>query len=219
MVDVLEGSVKRPMRILLLITGLGVGGAERQVVDLADVFITRGHEVVLAYLTGAAALHPVNPRIRVVALGMKKGPLGFVRAAVAFRELNKSFRPDVVHSHLVHANIFARVFRIWITIPVLISSAHNTDEEGWWRVLGYRITDRLANISTNVNAEAVEHFERRGAVRKGRMVVVYNGVSTKIFTPILVCDYWFGLSWELQKTKSSFWLSEGCRHRRTIPTF
>ena len=160
------------MKILLLITDLGVVGDERQVVELADAFTTRGHEVLLVYLTGAAAPHPVNPRIRLVALGMNKSPLGFFRAAVAFRKLNKSFRPDVVHSHLVHANIFARVLRIWITMPILISSAHNTNEEGWWRVLGYRITDRLANISTNVSVEAVELFERSGAVRKGRMVVV-----------------------------------------------
>lgn len=169
------------MKILLLITGLGVGGAERQVVDLADAFVAAGHDVFVVYLGGVAALRPADPRVQLMSLGMTRTPLGVWRAAMALRRLLVSFQPDVVHSHLVHANLFARILRRWMPIPVLITSAHNTDEEGWWRMLGYRLTDRQSDLSTNVSREAVQAFERWGAVSPGRMRAVYNGISTEKF--------------------------------------
>lgn len=181
MASILMGLDWYLMRILLLITGLGVGGAERQVVDLADTFVAAGHEVLLACLTGPATIRPIDPSISLVTMGMAKGFMGFVRAVAAFRKLIESFKPDIVHTHLVHANLFARVLRIWIPMPVLISSAHNSNEEGWWRMLGYMVTDRLASLSTNVSVEAVKSFERWHAVRKGRMVAVYNGIPTAKF--------------------------------------
>ena len=169
------------MKIILVITGLGVGGAERQVIDLADEFFKGGHEVTLVCLTGPVILRPESPSIRLVVLGMSKSPLRFFRAAIAFKKVIESFRPDIVHSHLVHANLFTRVLRMWMKMPVLISSAHNTSEGAWWRYMAYRVTDRLADISTNVSAEGVSVFERKGAVGKNRMILVYNGISTTKF--------------------------------------
>src|ERR1700734_1514126 len=96
------------MRILLVITGLGMGGAERQVVDLADAFAELGHVVVLAYLTGPVQLHPISRTVRVVPLNMSKHPWGAGRALRTFAGLVNEFRPDIVHSHMVHANLFSR---------------------------------------------------------------------------------------------------------------
>ena len=42
------------MKILLIITGLGIGGAEKQVCDLADKFIQLGHQVKLVSLISAS---------------------------------------------------------------------------------------------------------------------------------------------------------------------
>ena len=66
-------------------------------------------------------------------------------------------------------------------MPKLISSAHNTDEEGWTRFLAYRLTDKLTDISTNVSDAAVEAFIEKKAVRRGRMLTLYNGISTTQF--------------------------------------
>ena len=45
------------MKILLVITGLGVGGAERLVTSLADRFVAMGHQVFLVRLQGDAVRH------------------------------------------------------------------------------------------------------------------------------------------------------------------
>jgi glycosyltransferase involved in cell wall biosynthesis len=44
-------------------------------------------------------------------------------------------------------------------------------------MIAYRLTDRLADISTNVSKEAVDAFEQQGAVRPGRMVAIHNGID------------------------------------------
>src|SRR5690554_5778032 len=155
------------MRILLVITGLGVGGAERLVTALADHYGSLGHEVALAYFHGEVELEPSNDRVRLVNLQMTRTPLGVISAAWRLRKLILEFRPDVVNTHLVHANILSRVLRLITPIPKLVTSAHNTFEGGQLRMLGYRLTNCLANASTNVSQEAVEAFERSGAVPVG----------------------------------------------------
>jgi len=170
------------VKILLVITGLGVGGAERLVTNLADHFATAGHEVVLAYFHGKPELRPDDPRVRLVNLHMRRSPLGVMAALRRFRRIVREFRPDVVNSHLVHANILTRLLRLVAPIPRLVSSAHNTNEQGRGRMLAYRLTDRLADISTNVSNEAVEAFEHQDALRPGRMVAIHNGIDTTAFT-------------------------------------
>ncbi len=165
------------MKILYVITGLGVGGAERQVLDLADRFARQGHEVMVAYITGEAKLRPTEARVRIVGMGVDRSPGGLVKACRHLRRLVAEFRPDVVHSHMVHANLLARVVRLGVRIPTLVCTAHSTNEGGRLRMLFYRLTDRLADFSSNVSVEAVQIFEQKGAVRRGRMRAIANGID------------------------------------------
>lgn len=173
------------MKILLMITGLGVGGAERQVCALADQFCSIGHDVMLLCLHGTIAMSPAKKNIALINLEMKKTPLGFLFAYIkAFRILH-TFKPDMIHSHMFHANIFARLLRIAYRSIPLVCTAHNVNEGGKVRMLMYRITDFLASHSTNVSQEAVQHFIEMKASSIGRMVVMYNGVDSEKFYPSL----------------------------------
>ncbi|MEO5658923.1 MAG: glycosyltransferase [Polaromonas sp.] len=169
------------MKIMFVITGLGMGGAEKVVTSLADAFAEKGHHVLIAYLTGDALVLPANPAIRIVDLHFKQ-PTNIIAAYFRFRRLVIDFKPDIVHSHMVHANILARLLRISTSLPRLISTAHSSNEGGRLRMLAYRLTDRLADISTNVSDEAVAAFIERKAANYGRMVTVHNGISTINFS-------------------------------------
>jgi glycosyltransferase involved in cell wall biosynthesis len=171
------------MKILYVITGLGVGGAERQVLDLADRFARQGHEVMVAYITGEAKLVPTEPQVRIVGMEVDKTPAGLLKACRHLRRLVATFRPDVVHSHMVHANLLARIVRLASRIPVLVCTAHSTNEGGRLRMLAYRLTDRLADFSSNVSAEAVEIFEQKGAAPRGRMRAIANGIDVDRYRP------------------------------------
>lgn len=171
------------MKILFIITGLGVGGAERQVVDVADALSERGHEIRICYLTGPALTIPKSQGIELIGLQMKKSVRGFIKAYLSLRRIIRYFEPDVVHSHMFHANIITRLVRLTMYIPRLICTAHNTNEGGKFRMLAYRMTGRLADVSTNVSEEAVLAFETKGAVAPGAMIPVENGIDTVRFHP------------------------------------
>ncbi|MEL0638716.1 glycosyltransferase [Marinomonas sp. TI.3.20] len=168
------------MKLLLVITGLGMGGAENVVVNLADALVERGHLVKIAYLTGEALVLPSNSNIEVVSIGMK-GAKDFFKAYIRLRALVNSFKPDVVHSHMIHGNLLSRLVRLTVKVPKLICTAHSNNEGGKLRMLAYRLTDQLANISTNVSEEAVKAFVKAGAAKAGRMISVVNGIDTNCF--------------------------------------
>lgn len=169
------------MKILFVITGLGVGGAESQVIDLADRFAQRGATVVLAYLTGEPGILPRHSAIQVRGLGMTHSFAGMACGYRALRRLIRDYQPDVVHSHMVHANLLARLVRLTSKVPRLICTAHSTNEGGRLRMLAYRLTDRLGDLFTNVSGNAVAMFEAKGAAPKGRMLAVTNGIDTDRF--------------------------------------
>lgn len=170
------------LKICLIATALeNLGGAERQVVDLADFLVRSGHEVVIVALTGDVVVAPSESAVRIHALGMRKTPVAllatFGRAAALLVEL----APDVVHSHMVHANIFARLLRLRVPMPRLICTAHSSNEGGKLRMLAYRLTDPLADVTTNVSQEAVRVFLEKRVAQPGKLLAVYNGIDTQRF--------------------------------------
>src|SRR4051812_3440245 len=54
-----------------------------------------------------------------------------------FKEIVKQFAPGIIHSHMIHANLFARVFKVFNPNYKLISTAHNIKEGGKIMMWGY----------------------------------------------------------------------------------
>ena len=170
------------LSLMLVTTWLTRAGAETQVKELACEHARRGTRVMVVSLRDPEAFvsELTNAGVQVISLGMPKGvadPRGLFRLARAVRR----FRPDVVHSHMVHANILARVARLVCHMPVLVCTAHNTNEGGRWREFLYRLTDRLANVTTNVSRAGVERYVRVGATPAGRIRWVPNGLDVSRF--------------------------------------
>ncbi|WP_394127421.1 glycosyltransferase [Vibrio hepatarius] len=169
------------MKILLVTTGLGLGGAERQVCDLADEFVRKGHIVQIMSLNLRKEVAPNSSQVKIFSLSMDKTLSGLLVALYRARNLLKEFRPDIVHSHMYHANIFSRILRSIARMPRLICTVHSSYEGGKFRVLLYRATDRLASINTVVSEYAQRAFIESGAMTEERLVVVRNGIDTDRF--------------------------------------
>jgi len=168
------------MNILYVITGLGLGGAEKVVIDLANQMYALGYNVKIAYLTGDVRVNPASPDVEIIALHLNSAK-HFLLASKKYRKLVKSFRPDVVHSHMVHANIFTRLNRALCPVPKLICTAHSSNEGGKARMLAYRLTNRLSDINTNVSQEATQAMISKGAFTQKTVVTVYNGINLNNF--------------------------------------
>lgn len=169
------------MKVLFVITGLGMGGAERVVTDLADALVSDGCEVMLVYLTGPLEVRPRSHEVAIVSLEMDSARDIF-SGYQKLRGIVRDFKPDIVHSHMFHATMLARSLRLSMSVSRLISTMH-TGHPGNRRIraLAYRITDRLTDISTNVSCEAVDAFVASRAVPAGRMVAIHNGIDVEKF--------------------------------------
>jgi glycosyltransferase involved in cell wall biosynthesis len=105
------------------------------------------------------------------------------------RRVIREFKPDIVHSHMVHANLLARATRLVTPIPALICTAHNTRETSerggptWHKELLYRLTDCLADQTTIICTAARDRYIRIGAVPSNKLAMIPNGVDTSRFAP------------------------------------
>ncbi|CAE6881005.1 Glycosyl transferase 4-like [Vibrio sp. B1REV9] len=170
------------MNILFVVTGLGMGGAENLVINLADFYVDKGYRVTIVYLTGDIFLRPNSKEVDIVSLEMF-GYKDIFSGYMKLRRLIFELKPDVVHSHMIHANLLSRLVNVFPLGPKLICTAHSTNEGGYIRMLAYRFTDRFCDMFTNVSNEAADVFIAKGAARKGRIIAIPNGINANIFYP------------------------------------
>ncbi|EOV6166317.1 glycosyltransferase [Citrobacter freundii] len=170
------------MRILFVITGLGLGGAEKQVCLLADKLAKLGHEVLLVAATHGGNVRPKNEIIKIINLDMRKTIFGFIKSIVSLCGIIKAYKPEVIHGHMFHANVMVRIANIFLKRKwKTICTAHNKNEGGVIRKLLYRFTDKYNDVTTNVSQEALEQFIKDKAFKKSKSVAVYNGIDTDYF--------------------------------------
>jgi glycosyltransferase involved in cell wall biosynthesis len=173
------------MRIVTVLTSLGMGGAEKLALAVAERMARHGHDV---------ALLSLMPRLReqwpttlpVTYLGVRKNPASVAAGFRRGRKFLRKFRPDLVHSHSFHANILARLLPIGLLgVPraVVISSVHNVYEGGRMRMLGYRLTDPWSARTVAISQAAAERFVRLKAVPERKCSVRGHGIDTQVFAP------------------------------------
>jgi glycosyltransferase involved in cell wall biosynthesis len=126
--------------------------------------------------------------IPVLHLGMRKS-LPDPRAIARYNQIVREFAPDVVHTHLVHANLLGRIARLTQPVPALVCTLHSLTMTGvkrdWSPIfeLAHRITDRLCDRTTAICQAAADYAVRRGAVPGEKMTVLQNGIDTMQFAP------------------------------------
>jgi glycosyltransferase involved in cell wall biosynthesis len=188
-------------RIVMLTTSLAPGGAEAQVFRLSLELKRRGWDLAVVSLLPPAsyadALEAAG--VPVFSLGMRPGIpdlRGLLRLASALKRL----RPQVLHSHMFHANLLARIVRLLCPAPVVISTLHSAAESprsaafpgGDARIPAgmsssrdflYRLTDPLADAVAAVSRAAADRHASCRAVRPSKLRVIPNAVDTSVFRP------------------------------------
>ncbi len=168
------------MKVLHVITGLGVGGAELQ---LRSILQHTRHdcEVVTLYNPG-----PVADMIR--ADGGRVTDLGMTRNTQlsALRRLRRLIRHggyDVVHTHLYRSQVYGRPAAWLAATPVVLSTEHSIGETHLERrpmTRGvralYLATEFLSDATIAVSGTVRERLLAWG-VRDRRVTVIPNGVD------------------------------------------
>lgn len=170
------------MRIVYVLNTLAVGGTERQVLAIAGRMAARGHTVALMVLRPRVA-DECTTALDVVHLDIQKNPANAIAGVRRAASFVRSFRPDVIHGHNFHGNMLARWMKLICRGPKVISTIHNVYEGGQSRMLAYRLTDRLAIVTTAVSGAVAERYVRLSAVAKSKIRVLTNGIDAVEFAP------------------------------------
>ena len=125
--------------------------------------------------------------VKVISLGMKAGRPNF-GGIVRFLACVREFQPDIIHGHMFHASILARLARILTGIPV-ICTIHNEIEcshrktSARFREWIFRITDAACGRTTAVSERIRQRYVRNRIVLSHRIEVIDNGVDPERFRP------------------------------------
>lgn len=112
--------------VLQLITGLGVGGAERVVLELAGRLVKQGCPVIVVALDGDGSLLKQyrNADLPVHLLGIsKKNPFSILRALFTLICLVRQEKVAVIHAHMFHALLAGLICRLaWPKVKLVFTS-------------------------------------------------------------------------------------------------
>ena len=118
------------MKILQILTELGPGGAERVVLDLSGELIAEGHSVSVISLKSPPENKTIPDSFRAMEIVPEylhfNSPRDLMRI-FSLRAKIKKIAPDIIHSHLVHPNLLARLACIGLGIP-LVNSVHSAKD-------------------------------------------------------------------------------------------
>jgi glycosyltransferase involved in cell wall biosynthesis len=175
-----------PRKVALVIGNLELGGAETQLVRLANgLDRARFRPIVVCLGSGGGLEDDLAPDTPVFKMHLSRVTGRMVRGRVfkavrvlsALRKVFRRQRPDIVHGYLPAAYVLGAVAARAAGVPVVIASRRGlTAFSGIQLPIG-KISNRMIDLQI-CNSEAVREYaiEREGLPRE-RTRVVYNGID------------------------------------------
>ncbi|MEX3937115.1 glycosyltransferase [Paraburkholderia phymatum] len=171
------------MKVLQVVPTLSAGGAETLVAELALALARRGHQVGVALLAGARGERGAElaDKLKHAGVWVSGRTLHSMRrpdGAVSLARTIRSFRPDVMHSHLYAADVVLAAVNALTVRQRLIRTIHSTAIQGTRSRAGTWLLDRLYATSVACGARVADAYADyfRG-VQKSAVVTVRNGVA------------------------------------------
>jgi glycosyltransferase involved in cell wall biosynthesis len=164
------------MRIAHLIGRVGLGGAERLVVNLLNALVDERPTLVLTgRRQGNELLNELDSRIEVLNVPCRRSRLP--RDVVRLARTLRSRKINVLHSHMygpsLNAALAARVGRI----PVFVTSEHgrNPWKNSWHRWVERNVISRYAKIRICVSEDIRDVRRESDRIPPDKLVVIPNG--------------------------------------------
>ncbi len=171
--------------VVLVIDDFEYGGAQRQVVELANNLDESQFDVHVCslspYVPLATTLDTDKTQLHILSQDFKWDPSLVTGLANLLRRL----RADIVHSYLFGADIVTRLAGRLAAVPVVIGSERNTRQMVTFRhKLAYRLTKPCIDLVIANSRAGAEFHRRLHGYKLSQYRVVYNGVDTGRFAPV-----------------------------------
>ena len=200
-----SGVRRRRVRACHIIHSLQTGGAERVLVGLAQVAAAEGIDLTVISLMGAsdypyvAALRDTGIPVRVMSVASRWDP----RILHRVERVISQVQPDVLHSHLKHADIVGAYVGSRLQIP-LLSSLHLLEDAvspvgRVKRRAGAEARNRTARFILPVSDHLRTWYLHTFPVDPERVRTLHNGISVPPPPPAA----------ELDRRRAAFGIGEG----------
>jgi glycosyltransferase involved in cell wall biosynthesis len=176
-----------PLRVVLFIRSLDVGGTERQVVTLARGLRERGHDVTVAVLHRGGRLEQEVRDAGIGLIELGRGARRAIAGVVLHHSLGSQW--DVVYSFLPGQNLLALLAGLPGRRPPVVWGVRRTDLD----LRGYNVAGRLSFAlepalsrfadAIVFNANAGRTYAVRHGFRNRRLRVIENGIDVARFRP------------------------------------
>lgn len=171
-----------PIKVLHMIDGLQVGGAEVLLRDMLPRLPRERFGASVCYGTPgpiAAELQAAGVPMRRIARRGWADP----RWTWGLWQAARRARPDVVHTHLVKSDLFGRLAARLAGVPLVVTTLHNTDAWAARPLLGrlYGLSGRLADRHIAVSDEVGRYHVRHSRLPADSVITIENGVDVDRF--------------------------------------
>jgi glycosyltransferase involved in cell wall biosynthesis len=177
------------LKVLFLARQLNIGGAERQLVTLANELAARGHEIVIAsYYPGGALSKMIDPaRIRVISYE-KKSRWDLFTLLFKTLKIVRDEQPTVLHGWMHTQNVVATVARVLnpkVTMVWCVRASNLETVLDWAEKLTIWLQARLSRFADCiiVNSMAGLEYAVEGGLPREKMLFIPNGIDTNLFYP------------------------------------
>jgi glycosyltransferase involved in cell wall biosynthesis len=171
---------RKRLKVLELLVSLPVGGAETLVAAMVTRLLPEQFAVEAACIgpPGRIGQELAAAGYTVTSLGLDIRRASFWRVLAAVRRLLKETRPDILHTHLYHANLYGRLAALGLGLRGVVAHVHNTYSRVklhrcLWNFLLGRTGDLVLVGSPQVWTD-VRRFDR---VPVSRLRLLPNGVD------------------------------------------
>ena len=171
------------MKILLLITEMGSGGAERQLSGLASMLTGRGHETRVCWMQGENFYSDALSEASVSELCLNASSR-IMRMMKTAREIRR-FHPDTVIAFLdgaISSALRVRKFFPWLRFRLIVSERNVTQNFTPEQNAKFRAYRRADAIVCNSFTQT-ENLRRRFPELAGRIATITNFVDLERFRP------------------------------------
>jgi len=148
------------MRIMLMVSSMHAGGAERVAATLCNAWAARGDTVALVptYSGKGACFYPLDTGVELIWLADRAGGTGALaslRRLYALRKLVQQWQPDVVVSFLTNVNVAGVLATCGLRVPIIVGERTHPVKNRLGKMLEWarRLTYRYADAVT-VQSEA-----------------------------------------------------------------
>ncbi|CAB3846970.1 glycosyltransferase family 4 protein [Achromobacter deleyi] len=183
------------MKILMLVSSMHAGGAERVAATLVNAWAERGDDVTLTptYSSKGTCFYPLSDKVKLEWLAdlagtRVSGPLAAFRRLLALRRHIRDTKPDVVVSFLTNVNVAAILATRGLRAPLIVCERTNPVAETTtgtvWRRLRRLLYPR-ADMVTVQAADTAGPFSRQVPGIK-RLAVIPNPLPAPLLDAPLV---------------------------------